>query len=52
MPRFGQLVIGPPGSGKTTYCFAIKEYYQYFGRKTILINLDPANEVANHVLCL
>jgi GTPase SAR1 family protein len=41
---FGQLVIGPPGSGKTTYCRAIKEYYEYFGRKTVLVNLDPAND--------
>ena len=41
---FGQLVIGPPGSGKTTYCQAIKEYYEYFGRQTVLVNLDPAND--------
>jgi adenylate kinase family enzyme len=43
---FGQIVIGPPGSGKTTYCQAIKEYYEYFGRKTLLVNLDPANDTA------
>jgi len=49
MPRFGQIVIGPPGCGKTTYCFAIKEYYEYFGRKSIIINLDPANEVSKNV---
>ena len=41
---FGQLVIGPPGSGKTTYCRAIKEYYEYFNRPICLINLDPAND--------
>ena len=41
---FGQLIIGAPGSGKTTYCFAVKEYLEYFGRSTIIINLDPANE--------
>jgi predicted PilT family ATPase len=46
---FGQLVIGPPGSGKTTYCFAMKEYYEYFGRQTLLINLDPANDTKDKV---
>lgn len=46
---FGQLVIGPPGSGKTTYCFAMKEYFEHFGRQTIIINLDPANEVIDKV---
>lgn len=42
--RFGQIVIGPPGSGKTTYCFIMKEYYHKFNRKIVLINLDPAND--------
>jgi predicted PilT family ATPase len=45
MVLFGQIVIGPPGSGKTTYCFYMKEYYQYFGREVVLVNLDPANVV-------
>ncbi|KAJ9057240.1 hypothetical protein DSO57_1024571 [Entomophthora muscae] len=41
---FGQLVIGPPGSGKTTYCRGMKEFLEGLGRKVVLINLDPANE--------
>jgi len=45
MAFFGQIVIGPPGSGKTTYCFYMKEYYEYFGREVMMINLDPANDV-------
>lgn len=45
MALFGQIVIGPPGSGKTTYCFCMKEYYEYFGRQVALVNLDPANDV-------
>jgi broad-specificity NMP kinase len=49
MPKFGQIVIGPPGCGKTTYCHAMKEYYQYFNRQTLLINLDPANEFSDKV---
>jgi len=41
---FGQLVIGPPGSGKTTYCAAMEELLRGLGRKVAVINLDPANE--------
>ena len=41
---FAQLVIGPPGSGKTTYCNAMKEFLDGAGRKTVIVNLDPANE--------
>ena len=41
---FGQLVIGAPGAGKTSYCRGIKSYYEAIGRPTIILNLDPANE--------
>lgn len=44
MPVFGQLVIGPPGSGKTTYIKAIRDYYKEFKREVLVVNLDPANE--------
>jgi len=37
-------VIGPPGSGKTTYCNAMAQLLNGLGRKTSLINIDPANE--------
>ena len=30
---FGQLVIGPPGSGKTTYCNGMQQYLLSLGRK-------------------
>ena len=46
--RFGQLVIGPPGSGKSTYCKALKNFFQATGRKVSLINLDPANDSLLH----
>ncbi|NXN63753.1 GPN2 GTPase, partial [Himantopus himantopus] len=42
---FGQVVIGPPGSGKTTYCHGMQEFMGRIGRKVTVVNLDPANEV-------
>eukprot|EP00803_Ostreobium_quekettii_P003287 evm.model.scf_241.9 EVM.evm.TU.scf_241.9 scf_241:108977-111855(-) len=41
---FGQLVIGPPGSGKTTYCNGVQQYMELTGRKVAIVNLDPAND--------
>ncbi|KAM6313804.1 GPN-loop GTPase 2 [Podargus strigoides] len=41
---FGQVVIGPPGSGKTTYCHGMQEFMGRMGRKVTVVNLDPANE--------
>eukprot|EP00884_Botryococcus_braunii_P007118 jgi/Botrbrau1/16407/Bobra.0142s0007.1 len=41
---FGQLVIGPPGSGKTTFCNGMHQFLTLLGRKAVVINLDPANE--------
>ncbi|KAH8872330.1 GPN-loop GTPase 2 [Schistosoma japonicum] len=41
---YGQLVIGPPGSGKTTYCAAMHDFLVKLGRKVAVINLDPAND--------
>ena len=44
MPH-AQVVMGPPGSGKTSYCIAMKEFLTNIGRKVVVVNLDPANEV-------
>lgn len=41
---YGQLVIGPPAAGKTTYCHKIVEFYKQLGRNVSIVNLDPANE--------
>ncbi|VVB07546.1 unnamed protein product [Arabis nemorensis] len=41
---FGQVVIGPPGSGKTTYCNGMSQYLSLIGRKVAIVNLDPAND--------
>lgn len=46
---FGQVVIGPPGSGKTTYCGKVYSFYKdKLNRKVEVINLDPANENMNY----
>lgn len=42
--RFGQVVIGPPGSGKTTYCRGMQQFLTNLGRKVVVVNMDPANE--------
>ncbi|XP_023018428.2 GPN-loop GTPase 2 [Leptinotarsa decemlineata] len=42
---FGQVVIGPPGSGKTTYCGKVYKFYKNkLNRKVEVVNLDPAND--------
>ena len=42
---FGQIIIGPPGCGKTTYANKIDAFLRkHFGRECVVVNLDPANE--------
>jgi GTPase SAR1 family protein len=43
-PIYGQVVVGPPGSGKTTFCDGMQQYCKLLGRNAMVINLDPANE--------
>jgi GTPase SAR1 family protein len=43
---YGQVVVGPPGSGKTTYCLGMREFLRGVGRNVALVNLDPANELS------
>lgn len=31
MVLFGQVVIGPPGAGKTTYCYGMEQFMQTLG---------------------
>ena len=45
MVLYGQVIAGPPGSGKTTYCTGMQEYLRLLGRNAWVVNLDPANEV-------
>ncbi|KAG9291736.1 hypothetical protein G9A89_012021 [Geosiphon pyriformis] len=44
MGRTVQLVMGPAGSGKSTYCATIMTHCQNVGRTVNLFNLDPAAE--------
>jgi len=43
--RFGQVVVGPPGSGKTSYCRAARAALAATGRPAAVVNLDPANDM-------
>ena len=43
--KFGVLLIGAPGTGKTTFCKAMHEFLTlHYERKHCLVNLDPASE--------
>lgn len=42
--KYAQLVIGPAGSGKSTYCAAMARHGEAIGRKISIVNLDPAAE--------
>uniref|UniRef100_A0A7E4VKR0 GPN-loop GTPase 3 n=1 Tax=Panagrellus redivivus TaxID=6233 RepID=A0A7E4VKR0_PANRE len=42
--RYAQLVIGPAGSGKSTYCAGIQKHGAATGRSIHVVNLDPAAE--------
>jgi len=44
MGGFAQLVIGPAGCGKSTYCAALAEHAGAVGRALRVVNLDPAAE--------
>ena len=41
---YGQIVIGPAGSGKSTYCALIQGQAKLFSRNILVVNLDPAAE--------
>ena len=42
---YGQIVLGPPGSGKSTYCTGMHQFLNGIGRETVVVNLDPANDI-------
>lgn len=44
MPRYAQLVMGPAGSGKSTYCSLMVKHCEALRRTVHVVNLDPAAE--------
>lgn len=46
---YGQIVLGAPGAGKSTYCNALTQLFTSMGRDFIHINLDPANDFTGNV---
>jgi GTPase SAR1 family protein len=46
--QFGQVVVGAPGAGKSTYCRAAAEFLRGTGRKVAIVNLDPGNEAPGY----
>jgi GPN-loop GTPase len=44
MVKFAQVVLGPAGSGKSTYCAELQRYCNDSGRIVHVVNLDPAAE--------
>ncbi|KAH7417918.1 hypothetical protein BKA64DRAFT_564160 [Cadophora sp. MPI-SDFR-AT-0126] len=45
---FAQLVLGSPGSGKSTYCNGMHQFMSAIGRKCSVVNLDPANDQTSY----
>lgn len=45
---YGQLVLGPPGAGKTTYCSNMSDLLKKLERKVVIVNLDPANDTMSY----
>ncbi|XP_012697730.1 GPN-loop GTPase 3 [Clupea harengus] len=48
MPRYAQLVMGPAGSGKSTYCSTMLQHAETINRSVQVVNLDPAAEHFNY----
>lgn len=41
---FGEIVVGSPGSGKSTYCYGKQQLLTALNRPISVVNLDPAND--------
>lgn len=44
MGRHMQVLLGPAGVGKSTYCSSLQKHFQTIKRSCTVINLDPAAE--------
>lgn len=45
---YGQVVVGPPGAGKTTYCDGMQQYLRLLHRNAWVMNMDPANDPSSY----
>lgn len=45
MGKYGQLVMGPAGAGKSTYCTTMQKHCETTKRSAHVVNLDPAAEI-------
>jgi len=52
MGKYAQLVMGPAGSGKSTYCHVIQQHCEVKKRTVHVINLDPAAEAFKYTCSL
>ncbi|OAA65464.1 putative protein family, ATP binding protein [Niveomyces insectorum RCEF 264] len=48
MSKFGVMVMGPAGAGKSTFCAALITHLQLNRRSAFYVNLDPAAESFEH----
>ncbi|OAA67538.1 putative protein family, ATP binding protein [Cordyceps fumosorosea ARSEF 2679] len=48
MSKFGTMVMGPAGAGKSTFCAALITHLQLNRRSAFYVNLDPAAETFEH----
>lgn len=48
MVRFVQLVVGPAGVGKSSYCKTMQEHGKITKRTIHVANLDPAAETFDY----
>ncbi|KAK3372544.1 GPN-loop GTPase [Podospora didyma] len=48
MSKYGVMVMGPAGAGKSTFCASLITYLQLNRRSAFYVNLDPAAESFEH----
>jgi GTPase SAR1 family protein len=52
MVKYAQIVIGPAGCGKSTYCDTLHTHLTNIGRSVHMVNMDPAAEQFHYPVSL